>query len=308
MNSIRISKTSSYFPSRIITNESLEKQLKLEEGYIEKRTGIKERRYINNEKIEEVAFKSVKNMNITEKEKQKIGIIIVATTSTNSLIPGIANYIQKQLKIKPCICLDILAGCSGFINALDIAKLYIQTEKVEKALVIGVDILSNHTDTQDVSTAILLADGAGAILIEKSEEEKIYISNIVSDEKNNEILTCKVNENIRMDGKEIYKYAVTIPVENVKQLINKAEEDICNIKYFVIHQSNKKIMKSIASRLEIDINNVYMNIEKIGNTFCASIPIVLDEMFKKNLIKQGDKIVLLGYGGGMNTGSILMEI
>lgn len=111
-----------------------------------------------------------------------------------------------------------------------------------------------------------------------------------------------------MNGKEVYKYAVTKTVENIKKLLKKADENIENIKYIVPHQSNKKIMKSIATRLNLPENKIYTNIENVGNTFCASIPIALDEMYEKKLLKKKDKIILLGYGGGLNTGSLLIEI
>lgn len=186
--------------------------------------------------------------------------------------------------------------------------MYLSNNKIRKALIIGVDELSKYTNKSDVSTSIILSDGAGVILAQKSSEEKTYFSNIVSTGENNEILTCKTQEKIYMNGKEVYKYAVTKTVENIKKLLKKADENIENIKYIVPHQSNKKIMKSIATRLNLPENKIYTNIENVGNTFCASIPIALDEMYEKKLLKKKDKIILLGYGGGLNTGSILIEI
>ena len=223
-------------------------------------------------------------------------------------MPGIANTVQKELKIKPCICLDILAGCSGYINAFDIARMYIKTEKIQRALIIGVEKLSNYTKEEDIGTSILLADGAGATLIEKTDERKKYTSNIQANGENNQILTCKMGQKINMKGKEVYRYAVTQTVENVKELLEKSGEKIENIKYIVPHQSNIKIMKAIASRLKIEEKKMYINIDQIGNTFCASIPIAICEMEEKNMLQPGDKIILLGYGGGLNTGSILLEI
>ena len=318
MKNIEIKSTGSYLPKIEVNNQQLEKELKLEEGYIEKRTGIEKRYYAKNETIEEIAEKAV--INLFEKLEvqneldnlneivQQIGLIIVATTTPNYLMPGIANKIQKKLRIENAICLDILAGCSGYINALDIAKLYLITEKVEKALVIGVDKLSEYTKKEDVGTSIILSDGAGALLLSTTTKEKVYISNIKAEIDENEILTCKVNEKIRMNGKEIYKYAVTNTVKNINELLDKSNEKLENIKYIVPHQSNSKIMKSMMSRLKIDESKMYMNIKDVGNTFCASIPIALNEMFEKKLLHEEDKIILIGYGGGLNTGSILLEI
>ena len=175
-------------------------------------------------------------------------------------------------------------------------------------MVIGVDILSEYVNKEDVGTAIILSDGAGATIIQKNDKEKKYESNIKSDGENSEILTCKTDEKIYMDGKAIYKYAVTETVKNVIELLENSKESLENIKYIVPHQSNIKIINSIATRLGIKKEKMYTNLQNVGNTFCASIPIVLSEMFEKNELTRGDKIVLLGYGGGLNTGSILIEI
>lgn len=310
MKNIKIVATGSYLPKNKVDNKTIANELMITEEFIYKRTGIQTRYYSKDETIEEIAIKSVHNL--IEKNSQidinKIDMIIVATTSTNLLMPGISYKIQEHFDIKNCMCLDILTGCSGFINAIDIARNYITIEKVNKALVVGVDILSKITDKTDLSTSIILSDGAGAVLLEKTETDKQYESIIKSEGQKGNLLVSKLNENIKMDGKEIYKYAVTETVKNIKNLLKASNTDINEIKYIVPHQSNIKIMNSIASRLKIDISKMYINIENVGNTFCASIPIAIDEMFEKNLLKEGDKIILLGYGGGLNTGSILMEV
>ena len=223
-------------------------------------------------------------------------------------MPGISYYIQEKLNIEKCICLDILAGCAGFVNAFDIAKSYLVAKKVEKALIVGVDVLSECTDDNDINTKIILSDGAGATIISRTEKDKLYFSNIQSDGKNGEILTYRTNEKIKMDGKAIYKYAVTETVKNIEELLEQANVKIEDIKYVIPHQSNIKIMKSIATKLNISIDKMYTNISEVGNTFCASIPIALTQMYEKKLLKDGDKIILIGYGGGLNTASILLEI
>ena len=310
MKNIKIVATGRYFPKNEVDNITIANELKITEEFIYKRTGIKKRYYSEDETIEEIAIKSVHNL--IEKNSHidinKLDMIIVATTSTNLLMPGVSYKIQEHFNIKNCMCLDILAGCSGFINAIDIARNYIAIEKVNRALVIGVDILSKFTDKYDLSTSIILSDGAGSVLIEKTEIEKQYESIITSEGQKGNLLVSESNKNIKMDGKEIYKYAVTETVKNIKNLLKTSRTDINEIKYIVPHQSNVKIMNSMASRLKVDFGKMYINIENVGNTFCASIPIAIDEMFGKNLLKEGDKIILLGYGGGLNTGSILMEV
>lgn len=305
---MKLVESSSYLPANKVTNKKIAKQLNIEEHFIEKRTGIKQRYFAKEETIEEMATKAVQKLiEKTKVEIQEVGLIIVATTSTKKLMPGISNYIQKEIGIKKSICLDILAGCSGYINATDIAQMYIESGKVQKAIVVGVEKLSEYTNQEDVGTAIILSDGAGATLFEQSEE-KYYYSNIEAIEDTNNILFCETNNKIKMDGIAIYKYAVTETVKNIKQLLNEAGEKIEDIKYIIPHQSNLKIIKAIANRLEIDENKMYTNIQNIGNTFCASIPIALEEMQEKNLLQKNDKIVIIGYGAGLNTGSILIKI
>lgn len=311
MSNIQIVANGIYFPQKQIENRELEKVLNLENGYIEKRTGIKNRYYAIQETIQDMALGAVKNLFTVEKEKRDIDLIITATTSTDMLMPGISNYVQKKLGISPCICLDILAGCGGYINAFDIAKVYMDSRNIKKALIIGVDKLFEIIDKKDTGTAVVLSDGAGVTLIKKEEadtHQKIYVSHIKAEEDKNNILTYRYGQKIYMNGKEVYKYAVTKTVENINDLLKKADISLNDIKYIVAHQSNLKIMKAIASRLDIEMEKMYTNIQERGNTFCASIPIALHDMQKSGLLRTGDKIILLGYGGGLNTGSILMEI
>lgn len=309
MDNIKIIAHGKYLPKRNVKNQKLEEKLNLEEGYIYKRTGIKNRVYITEETLEKMAIEAsieaIKNGKI---DKEKIDMIIVSTTSTDRIMPGISYLVQKELDIKNCMCLDILAGCNGYVNAFDIARNYIAIGKVDCALVIGVDILSEIIDNTDISTSIILSDGAGATIIEKSEEEKTYYSNIKSIGQRGEILEYTANEKIKMDGSKVYRYAITETVKIIQELLENANESIENIKYIVPHQSNMKIMSQIAKRLNVDINKFYINIENIGNTFCASIPIALEEMEKKKVLHKNDKVILLGYGGGLNTGCILIEM
>lgn len=304
---MNILKTSFYLPSQEVTSKELENKLNLEEGYIEKRTGILKRFYVEeNEKIEDIAIKATKELLKDVDQKEKIGFIIVATTTPCNYMPGISNYIQKELGLEKCNCYDILAGCNGFVTAIDIANMYFLSNKSEMGIVIGVDVLSKYTDKNDISTSIILSDGAGAVLLEKNDE-KDFKSVIYSIGKNNEILTCNSKEKISMKGKEIYKYAVTETVNAIKEVLEKSQTKMEDIKYIIPHQSNKKIMKAIVNRLKIEEEKMYINIENVGNTFCASIPIALNYMEKDKLLKKGDKILLLGYGGGLNTGCILLE-
>lgn len=319
---VKLVSIGTYLPRKKVTNEELEKKLKLEKGYIEKRTGIQERYYADNENIIDLAQNAVEDLRKKLKSNDyanglnDVELIAVATTSSKFLMPGISNEVQKMLKIKRAISFDVLAGCSGFINAMDIALMYMNAGKVKKALVIGVDKLSEYTDREDVGTSIILSDGAGAVLLEAQNQNqkqtlvpqiKKYYCNITSEVDVKDILVCRQGNQIKMNGKEVYKYAVTNTVKNVNELLKMANTEIEQIKYIVPHQSNMKIMRSIASRLKVNFDKFIVNIDKVGNTFCASIPIAMAEMFAKHDLQEGDKVILLGYGGGLNTGSIMLQ-
>lgn len=309
MKSVTILSTGSYLPKVKMENVAFAKALNVTEEYLIQRTGIRTRYFVKDETMctmaTKAAQKAIEKVNIPIEE---IDLIIVATTTTKQLMPGISYLVQKQLGIKQTMCLDILAGCSGYINAFDIARNYIALGKVKIALIIGVDILSQVIDKKDIGTAIVLSDGAGATIIKAIGEEKRYESYLQSDGTHSDILTYTANSPLYMNGKAIYKYAVTETVKNVEQLLEKSKQSLEQIKYIIPHQSNLKILKSIQNRLSIAEEKMYSNIETVGNTFCASIPIALDEMLDKQLLHKGDKVILLGYGGGLNTGSILLEI
>ena len=305
MSNIQIISSGKYIPKIKITNEELEKKYQVEENYIIKRTGIKQRFYAE-EKIEELAIKACKEA--LKNIKEKIDLIIVASISEIKQMPSISYDIQNFFNIEDCMCLDLLAGCAGFINAFDIAKLYIDSGRINTALVVGVEKLSDHIDKNDINTEILLADGAGAIVIKKCEKQKLYDSYIESKGQKGEILTFSSDEKIYMDGKEVYKYAVTDTVKNINKLLDKNKINLDDIKYIIPHQSNRRILSSMSNKLKIQKEKMYSNVEEYGNTFCASIPIAIDDMANQGLLKENDKILLIGYGGGLNTGSILLEI
>lgn len=308
MNSIKILASGIYLPEKMVNNSYLNNKFNLDESWIYKRTGIQTRYWAEDESMADIAIKAVENL--LQKSKinvQDIGLIIVASTNFEDSMPGISFQIQKQFNIQNCMCMDILAGCSGYINAIDIAKKYIDSDEVKYSLVVGVEKLSKYIDKDDINTAILLGDGAGAMLLEKAKDKK-YAKNIESIGKDGDILTCKENEKIYMDGKRIYKFAIAKVAENINKLLERENINISEIKYIVPHQSNLRILTSIAKKIGAKEGQVYVNISNIGNTFNASIPIALNEMLEKNLLKEHDKIVLVGYGGGLNLGSILIEI
>ena len=306
MNSIKIVATGRYLPKNEVKSEDIENQNNLEKEYIKKRTGIDTRYYSTNEDLEDLAIGCIKDLLNKNKniDLNDTDMIITASTTYDDMMPSLSFKIQEYFNIEKCMCLDVLAGCSGYINALDIAQKYIATLTVKNALVIGVDILSKNK-YDDIKTKILFGDGAGCIYLEATNEKKEYVSNIKSFKDSNNILTCNMEHELFMNGKEVYKFATSKTVENINEIIEKSKEKIEDIKFVIPHQSNIKILEKICKKTGA---NMYTNIKRYGNTFCASIPIALDELFEFNQIKENDKIILLGYGGGLNLGSILMEV
>ena len=292
MKSIKIIATSKYLPNNKVDNSFFDSKFNLDNDWITKRTGVINRFFTEDETIVDLAINVAKK--ITEKidfDIQKIGNIIVASTSSDRIMPGISFEVQKALDIKKCMCLDISAGCSGFINAFDIARKNIVLEETEYALVIGVENISKFLDFEDVNTSILLGDGAGAVLLGKSNIIKKYVSNIESIGQDGDILTCHNGEKLYMNGKAIYKYAVSKVTENVENILEKSDEKIENLKYIIPHQSNIRILESMSKKLNINEDKMYSNLDKVGNTFCASIPIALNDIFDS--LKDGDKLILV---------------
>lgn len=303
MENIQIIGRGKYIPKTEINNKFLANKFDCDEERILELSGIEKRFFAQEETMEEMAYEAslnaIKNANLN---KENIDMIIVATTSATKIMPGISFFLQKMLDIKNCMCLDVLGGCSGYINAFDIARNYIALNKVNTALIVGVESLSKIIDDKDFSTAILLGDGAGATIISKTNEKKIYTSNIRSQGQGSDLLTYEYGSKLNMQGKKIYKYAVKEVAEIIKETLKKAELDMSDINTVVLHQSNQRIMDAISARLDCK-NKFYTNIKEVGNTFCASIPIALSEI---NLQK-GEKIMLVGYGGGLNSGCIILE-
>lgn len=306
MSGIKIIGRGKYLPKQEVTSIDLSKKFNVTEEYICKVCGIKSRWYGNDEDtLEAMAYKAsleaIKDGNINCND---IDLIIVATTSSNKMMPGVSYLVQSLLNIKDCMCLDILAGCNGFVNAFDIAQNYIEIGKIKTALVIGAEELSSVVDLNDMSTAILFGDGAGATIITKSEKSKKYYSKFKSQGQDAECLTYEIGKKLIMDGTKVYKYAVAEVPKIINETLNEANLDIEKIKHIVLHQSNTRIMSSIAKKLKIANDRLFSDIESVGNTFCASIPIALTEID----LQESEYLLMCGYGGGLNTGCIVLEV
>lgn len=321
MNNVRIIGTGSYTPDNIVSNNDLSSFLDTSDEWISSRTGIKNRRISNGEGTTDLSVNAArKAINSAKIEASELDLIIVATMSPDNFTPSTACEVQREIQADNAMCFDINAACSGFVFALDIATTYVRSKTVKKALVIGAEVLSKISDWNDRGTCVLFGDGAGAVIISESNEQGIMNFHCKSLGKLSEYLVCgardldnhyitkKTDKYIRMNGQEVFKFACTYVPTSIQEVIEKSQYTLQDIDYFVLHQANKRIIGSIAKRLKVDVNKFFMNIETYGNTSAASIPIALDEMYRKNLLVKGNKIIIAGFGGGLTYGAGLITI
>lgn len=321
----RIVSTGSYVPEKILTNHDLEKMVETSDEWITERTGIKERRIAAPEQATsdlafEASIKALKNANLTAKD---IDLIIVATVSPDMLVPSAACILQMKLGASNAVAFDINGACTGFIYALSVAEKFIKTGASKRALVIGAEMFSRFTDWTDRSTCVLLADGAGAVIVEPTKkDEGIQIIDIFSDGTmwdfihmpaggsqmpvTEDVIKKRLNF-IKMRGNETFKVAVKTLEEVVDATLKKAGITSSELSLLVPHQANIRIIQAMAKRLSLPMEKVMVNINKYGNTSAASIPIALDEANEQGKIKRGDYVMLAAFGAGLTWGASLIK-
>ncbi|MFR1710075.1 MAG: beta-ketoacyl-ACP synthase III [Clostridium sp.] len=321
MSGSRILGTGSYTPSNIVYNKDIEMIVDTSDSWIRERTGISERRISSSDNTSELATKAaieaLKNSNIDGKE---IDLILVATVTPDSLVPSVACNVQKEIGAINAMAFDINAACSGFIFALDIANGYIETGRASKALVIGAEVLSKIVDWKDRNTCVLFGDGAGAIVLEDDSKKHISYINCKSIGSKGESLTCNIlpisnpyvedkikDSKIKMNGRDIYKFAVKVMEDEFNRILKEGNILKEKIDFILPHQANIRMIDSFSKKVNIPLSKFIINLDKKGNTSSASIPIALDEANRNGRIKQGNNIVIIGFGGGLTYGSALLE-
>lgn len=293
---IKIKKTSSYLPERIVDNFYFEKILDTSDEWISSRTGIKKRHFVEDEGIFDLVQESIKRLNLSEEEKESIKTIIVATCTSSYEIPNLASQIQKSFGLAEDVySLDINMACSGFVAGLKLIDGII--EDGENALLVGVELFSDIIDFEDRNTAILFGDGAGAVLLEKGEEESHFTSGTCGNRK--ALNYGGEPSKLHMEGREVYKFAVSTMERETKEFLKKIGKKKEDIDYFVAHQANIRILESLGKSLGVPMHKIPSNIEEVGNTSSASIPLLLDSMNRKGSLKKGDRIVFLAFGAGL---------
>lgn len=303
----KICGTGAYVPPNVMDNNDLSKLVETSDEWIRERTGIVRRHIADGENTVSMAVKSaesaLKNANISAEE---IDFIIVSTISSNVILPCADCEVQKEIGAVNAVCFDLNAACSGFLFAYNTAQAYIASGIYRTGIVIGAECLSNLIDWKDRGTCILFGDGAGAVVVKAKEGTQPSIITH-SDGEKGKALTCEQNDFIHMDGQEVFKFAVKQVPKCICELLEanglKKEE----IHYFILHQANRRIVEAVAKRLKIEIEKFPMNLQEYGNTSSASIPILLDEMNQKGLLRKGMKIVIAGFGAGLSWGASLIE-
>jgi len=316
----RIIGTGSYLPEKVLTNADLEKMVDTTDQWIRDRTGIRQRHIAaatqTTVDLAEIAAKHA--IQAAGIESQSIDLIIVATTTPDRIFPSPACLLQQRLDILGRPAFDIQAVCTGFIYALDVADKFIKTGAAKRALVVGAETLSRIVDWSDRGTCILFADGAGAVVLEASEEKGILSTHIHADGDYTELLTTNggisespekaSNQNhIEMRGNEVFKMAVNTLGRIVDETLAANNLKKHEIDWLVPHQANIRIINATAKKLKMSMEHVVVTVENHGNTSAASVPLALDTAVRDGRIKRDDILLLEAFGGGFTWGSALIR-
>ncbi|AJY76526.1 beta-ketoacyl-ACP synthase III [Paenibacillus beijingensis] len=316
--------TGKHVPDRILTNRELEQMVDTNDEWIVTRTGIRERRIVSPEEAtSDLAIKAAeKALDAAELAAEDVDLIIVATITPDMFFPSTACLVQEKLGAKRAAAFDLSAACSGFIYGLATASSMISTGMYKNALVIGAECLSRITDYTDRNTCILFGDGAGAVVLGQVPEGRGFKSfELGADGAGAELLqlsgggsripataesVAAKKHYLYMAGSEVFKFAVRIMGSAAEEALRKAGMGKGDIDLLVPHQANIRIIQSALNRLELSEDKAMINLGRYGNMSAASIPVALAEAVEENRIKEGDCIVLVGFGGGLTWGASVL--
>ncbi len=321
MSYARIAGTGSYLPEKTLTNADLEKMVDTTDEWIRSRTGIEERHIAaDGEYTVDLAEKAaIKAMEAAGKTKDDIDLIIVATTTADRVFPSTACLLQKRLDIHGCAAFDIQAVCTGFVYALGVADKFIRSGSAKCALVVGAETCSRIVDWTDRNTCVLFGDGAGAVVLEASENPGILSTHLHADGEYEDLLNVDYGVStaanliidgsggIQMKGNEVFKMAVNTLGRIVDETLAFNNMEKSDIDWLVPHQANMRIINATAKKLKMSIDHVVVTVNKHGNTSAASVPLALDTAVRDGRIKRGEILLLEAFGGGFTWGSALIK-
>lgn len=322
---VGITGVGSFVPERIMTNSDLEKIVDTSNEWIMDRTGIEERRIAEDDisTSDIAAIAAQRAMEDAKVLPEAIDLILVATISPDYIFPSTACMVQKHIGATNAAAFDINAGCTGFIYALTTAKAFVKSGIYKKVLVVGAETLSKIVNWKDRNTCVLFGDGAGACIVEPCEAGLgMLAEDLGSDGSKGDVLIVPAGGSrkptsletieeglnfIKMDGREVFKFAVRIMEKASNDLLRKAGLTSKDIDLLVPHQANIRIIDSALKKLDLPREKVFVNLEKYGNMSAASIPVALDEALEQKRIKKGDNLLLVAFGAGLTWGSILLK-
>lgn len=315
----------SYIPEKILTNADLEKMVETSDEWIRTRTGIRERRIAaEGEFASDMAVKAAqKAMDRAGIGPEEIDLIIVATITPDKLFPSTACLVQEKLGAKKAAGFDLEAACSGFIFALEVGQQFIMSRTFETVLVIGTERLSSIVDWQDRNTCVLFGDGAGAAILRNQENAHGLLTTCMGSDGSKAGLlempgggsaipaTEETVRNrlhfLRMDGKETFKNAVNAMMAASTEALERCNLDPSQIKLVIPHQANLRIISAVGTRLKLSDDQIFVNVDRMGNTSAASVAIALDEAVDAGRIEKGDLILLVAFGAGLTWASAVIE-
>lgn len=311
--------TGSCLPEKIVTNDFLSTIVETSDEWVSSRTGIRQRHVAIEETTASMSAEAGRRaLESAGVKAEEIDLIVVATCTPDTLVPNTACLVQSELGAVNAVAFDISAACSGFVFAMNMVDAYFQAGMHHTALIIGAETLSRIVDWSDRTTCVLFADGAGAAVV-RAAESGVIASSQGSDGTRGGAIYVKNRENynpfvteqkpmdfLYMDGGEVFKFAVKKVPESIRETLQKADWTTEDVDWYLFHQANARINQSIAKKLKIPMEKIPMNVDKCGNTSAASVPILLDEVNRKGLLKSGDKIMLAGFGSGLTWGTMAL--
>jgi 3-oxoacyl-[acyl-carrier-protein] synthase III len=301
----------SALPEQIVTNKQFESYLDTTDEWIQRRTGIRERRHLNGTvTLTDLAFDAcIDALQDAGRNAGDIDHVIVATFTPDRLMPGLAPKLAKLLGTNGAGAIDVNAACAGFLYGLDQSAALIESGRVNRALVVGAEALSRVTDPHDRGTAILFADGAAAVVVEAGEfEHGCSPFVLASDGEHGDLLYAERDERLlRMEGQEVYRHAVERMVEATREALRRAEMTVDDVDVLIVHQANQRIIDAAARRLGVPEEKVFANVATIANTSSASIPLALHHAELAGRLKAGDTVALAAFGGGFVWGAGILE-
>lgn len=319
----RITGTGSFLPPRRLTNAQLAAELKesgveTSDEWIVERTGIRARHFVADDvATSDLAAQAARHaLEAAGRNASEIDLLIVATSTPDMVFPSAACIVQNKLGVSGCAAFDVQAVCTGFVYALTVADAMIRTGAANKALVIGAEVFSRLLDFTDRTTCVLFGDGAGAVVLEGSDEPGILATDLHADGRHVGILcvpgtvsggAIRGEPVLKMDGQAVFRLAVGVLEDAARATLAKAGRTEADIDWLIPHQANLRIMQSTAKKLKLPLEKLVVTVDDHGNTSAASVPLALDTWVRAGKISKGDTLMLEGVGGGFTWGAVLLD-